>query len=84
MDKYGIALFVFLAGTAIPTASAQSCNACNCQFNNVQVLDQLVEAKVKSALASEPRKLLLYSIMTLFKDYYLCCSLATIAHRDRK
>lgn len=36
---------------------AQSCNSCNCQFNNVQVLNQLVEAQVNRALAAEPCKL---------------------------
>ena len=53
----GIALLIFVAVTGIPAASAQSCNACNCQFNNIQVLDQLVEAKVKITLANEPCKL---------------------------
>ena len=36
---------------------AQSCNACNCQFNNVQVLSRLAQAEVNQALAGEPREL---------------------------
>ena len=71
MDKYGIALFIFIAGTTISAASAQSCKACNCQFHNIQVLDQLVENRVKSTLADEPCKLIVITIilqchMTLF------------------
>ena len=68
---------LLLLGTAVATismATAQSCNACNCQFNNVQVLSQLIEAKVKQALANEPRKLhtiIFYNlIILLFKIYY--------------
>ena len=60
--KVGVNLFL-LMGTAVATismATAQSCNSCNCQFNNVQVLSQLIEAKVNSALANEPRKLYTY------------------------
>ena len=54
MNKSGIALLVFIAMTATYVANAQSCRACNCQFNNVKVLNQLVEAQVKSTLANEP------------------------------
>ena len=34
------------------TANSQSsgCNACNCQFNNVKVLQQLIESKMATAL----------------------------------
>ena len=39
-------------------ADAQSCTACNCQFNNVEVLSELVKAEVNGALADEPRELL--------------------------
>ena len=59
MDKLGLSFLLFLA-TAVATISvttAQTCNACNCQLNNVQVLSQLIEAQVNRALADEPRKL---------------------------
>lgn len=52
-------LFLIAMTTILSVASAQSCNACNCQFNNVQALSQLVEAQVNRALATEPRKLTL-------------------------
>ena len=37
------------------TISAQedTCNACNCQFNNVQVLSQLIESKIATARMNE-------------------------------
>ena len=54
---FGIALCVFVAATAITAANAQSCRACNCQFDNIQLLDQLVEAKVNRNLANEPSEL---------------------------
>ena len=38
-------------------ADAQSCTACSCEVNNVQVLSQLVKAEVNRALADEPREL---------------------------
>ena len=56
MNKSGIALCVFVAAIAISGASAQSCATCNCQVNNIQLLDQLVEAKVNRILANEPSK----------------------------
>lgn len=48
--------FLTATAAAISVAGAQSCNACNCQFNNVQALSQLIEAQVNRALANEPRK----------------------------
>ena len=49
-------LFLIVSTTVLSVASAQLCNACNCQFNNVQVLSQLIEVQVNRALANEPRK----------------------------
>ena len=57
MNKSGIVLCVFVVAITISGASAQSCTACNCQVNNIELLDQLVEAKVNSILANEPSKL---------------------------
>lgn len=57
-NKIGVTLLL-LVGNALATismATAQSCNACNCQFNNVQALSQLMKKEVKHALANEPRK----------------------------
>ena len=56
----GAALLLMLgiAAVSISTANAQSCNTCNCQFNNFQVLSQLIEAQVNRTLANEPSKLL--------------------------
>ena len=58
MSKSGVLLTLFLivSTTVLSVASAQSCNACNCQFNNVQALSQLIEVQVNRALANEPRK----------------------------
>ena len=59
-NKVGVTLVLLVMGQALATismANAQSCNACNCQFNNVQVLSQLIKEEVNRALANEPRKL---------------------------
>ena len=52
---------VFLVATAIVVASAldpqSRCTACNCQFNNIELLDQLLEAKMNQILVNEPSKL---------------------------
>ena len=68
MNKSSIALKVcmFLVATAIVVASAHDqsrCTACNCQVNNIELLDQLLEAKVNQILVNEPSKLAgVYSI----------------------
>ena len=56
MAKIGILMLLLLVSTGFTVADAQSCNACNCQFNNIQILSQLVEAEVNRKLADEPRK----------------------------
>ena len=50
-------LFLVTAAATISVGSAQTCNACNCQFNNVQVLTKLIDARVNQILSDEPRKL---------------------------
>lgn len=55
------ALLVGVAGISGATAQPKSCPTCNCQINNIELLDQLVEAKIKHLLADEPRKLLCLS-----------------------
>ena len=59
MNTLGLPLLLFLATAAatLSMGSAQTCNACNCQFNNVQVLSQLIDARVKQVLSDEPCKL---------------------------
>ena len=44
-------VYLVFATIIVSTASAQSkstCQACNCQFNNVEVLSQLIELKIAS------------------------------------
>jgi hypothetical protein len=59
MNKSRIAVCVFMAviHVVLTAASTQSCTACSCQINNIQLLDQLVEAKVNRILANEPSEL---------------------------
>jgi hypothetical protein len=57
MNKSGVAVCVFVAAIAITTASTQSCTTYNCQINNIQLLDQLVEAKMNRILANESSEL---------------------------
>ena len=61
MNKSGIALCAFVAVIAFiitaVAANTQSCTTCNCQINNIQLLDQLAEAKVNRILANEPSEL---------------------------
>ena len=40
-----------LAGSAL--AQSDSCQACNCQFNNVQVLNQVIKSTVQDMLRNE-------------------------------
>ena len=54
-------LFLVTAAATIAVGTAHTCNACNCQFNNVQVLSKLmnehIDARVNQILSDEPRKL---------------------------
>ena len=53
MSKSGIIVaLVFMTATAITSTGDPSCNACNCRFNNIEILDQFVEAKVNHILAN--------------------------------
>ena len=62
MEQSGCALFVSMVVTVTVTAfsvsNAHSCPACNCQVDNVEVLEQVVRAQVHRVLANEPCKLL--------------------------
>ena len=47
-------VFVAASNVVQTTTSSDTCRACNCQLNNIQILEQLVEEKVNNALASLP------------------------------
>ena len=40
----------------VDASQDNTCNACQCQFNNVQVLDQLIESKIATVLENETGK----------------------------
>ena len=53
MEAAGLNLIVLIAAVLTATASTQGngvCNSCNCQFNNIQVLDQLVNTKIANTI----------------------------------
>lgn len=56
MEAAGLNLIVFIAAVLIATASTQgngACNSCNsaqCQINNIQVLDQLVDGRIANII----------------------------------
>ena len=53
MEAAGLNLVVLITAVLTATASTQAngvCNSCNCQFNNVQVLDQLVNARIANTI----------------------------------
>ena len=58
---------IFVTATCVAAVSAQSdtCRACNCQFNNVQVLDQLIQDRIATALESGTGKFVLCHYYTL-------------------
>ena len=63
--KLPLKLFLITAATTISVCTAQTCNACNCQLNNVQVLNQLVDARVNQILSGEPRKLFAWPLIQI-------------------
>ena len=46
MKKRGLSFLIIAitVSVAADLGTAQTCNVCNCQFNNVQVLTQLIDA----------------------------------------
>ena len=52
-----LSLLVVVIGISVTSAqNADTCQACNCQFNNVQALKQLVAAVINEAQINEPCK----------------------------
>ena len=50
---------ILIASGAISVVNSQSCKACNCQFSNTRLLNDIVEAQVNRILAKEPSELLM-------------------------
>jgi hypothetical protein len=50
-------LAIITVAVTIPVTRAQSCNVCNCQFNNVEMLSHIIEDEVNRILADEPCKI---------------------------
>ena len=68
---FRIALFAAALLFLSPATSAQgdSCRACNCQFNNVQVLDRLIESKINKCLANDPGKIKFTAAVYCMSDF---------------
>ena len=43
---------VLMLGTLLASSSAQSCASCNCQFRNVDLLDDVIDSKLDEELRS--------------------------------
>ena len=55
MEAAGLNLIVLIAAVLTATASTQGngvCNSCNCQFNNIQWLDELVNTKIANTIGT--------------------------------
>jgi hypothetical protein len=53
MKGAGLNWIVLIAAVLTASASTQGngvCNSCNCQFNNIQVLNQLVDARIANTV----------------------------------
>ena len=52
MEAAGLNLVLFITAVLTTTASTldSTCNTCNCQFNNIQVLDQLIDMRIASRI----------------------------------
>ena len=51
-------LTLLVVAVCMPITLAQNtntCRACNCQFSNVQVMNQLIDERIKAAAVNEPR-----------------------------
>ena len=55
MNSAGIQLLLLgtlIAISAAPSKGEGTCNACNCQFNNVQVLTELIREEIASIVTN--------------------------------
>ena len=50
-----VAFLLLVISAIFSQAQSQSgtCTACNCQFDNIQVLDQLIDLKIATRLATQ-------------------------------
>ena len=51
-------LALLMVAVCMPVALAQTtdtCRACNCQFSNVQVLSQVIDERINTAMRNQPR-----------------------------
>jgi hypothetical protein len=46
-------LLVISAISTLAQSQGGTCKACNCQFDNIQALDQLIDLKVATKLATQ-------------------------------
>ena len=72
MEAAGLNLVVLIAAVLTATASTQAngvCNSCNCQFNNVKVLDQLVNAKIANTIGKFNNIIAVLAIVSLHIIY---------------
>ena len=56
---YLILAIISVSSNSIASAQEVTCNTCNCQFNNVEILTQLIESKIATARSNESCKLIL-------------------------
>ena len=77
-----LSLLVVAICTSVASAqNAGTCQACNCQFNNVQVLSQLVASTVRDVLINEPGEKSYSAIgicYTRFSVYHMLDMVCTI------
>ena len=45
-SSLNLILVITAVVTAVDSTQDNSCNACNCQFNNIQVLEQLIDGNI--------------------------------------
>jgi hypothetical protein len=62
MDSIFILYLLFSLASIASAQGGTQCSACNCQFNNVNVLDQLIDRRL--AAAPQPGELLFLSPCT--------------------
>ena len=58
--NFSLMLTIILSSAFTVSPQGDTCNACNCQFNNVEALTQLIESKIATARTNEAGELTLY------------------------
>lgn len=68
---FATVIIILFSSSAHGQQQGNTCNACNCQFNNVEVLTQLIKSVTAESVGKPSLLLLLLLVATVSADYLI-------------